>query len=557
MSQNKKLCVNYMKGHCKFTDNACIFFHPIKLKENFYHWTLCCDAFGSKFSLKANSIGFSHLNKNRIRREFFIILKNLLIYEKQIVELVLFLYDRDYPRIHEDPMFEEEVYDSIFKNLSYFKYLTRLEIDVGSLYPLLKCKKAFENMFITTYSLNNLCIEMQNNNDDQIWSEYDCHSFLDILIKQKQIAVLTLKINKQSKKDLLLINLLIESPAKVFIIEYTNLYKVKVTNNHNSLFCKKKISFTVMDEIIMNFDNEGILQEINKNIIKSGVNFSTNFNSFRYKYKGPNKKMLMDEFNNNFFVNLDKMIHLQEIDFTFSTNFLNDPTNFKFLIEKKLIKHTNLKKIHFNMFYDLLEEKVMLSLMKFIDNNSHSLLSLNLNKISTILKWKRLSELFENLLKMKIIVSLNIDLIDEAMVIQANFPSFSNLIRRFLKSNSYLVNFNLKARFQDSSLGNMHEDYSFFLRKRKIFILYVMALKRSSKLKCLRKEIFIEIFVKMLNGKKPIKNQLNFNAFPLVQRNQFFLELEDDEEDFGIFNEHNENLNEEEDDDEDEDEDMF
>ena len=218
MSQNRKLCVNYLKGNCEFTDKTCMFFHPIKLKENFYHWTLCCDAYGSKFSLKANSIGFSNPNKKRIRSEFFLILKNLLIYEKQILELDLLLYDRDYPRIHEDPMYEEEVYESIFKNLSDFKYLTRLEIDVGSLYPLLKCKKAFENMFITAYSLNNLCIEMQNNNDDQIWNDYDCHCFLDILIKQKQISFLTLKINKPSKKDLLLMSLLIESPAKVFII---------------------------------------------------------------------------------------------------------------------------------------------------------------------------------------------------------------------------------------------------------------------------------------------------------------------------------------------------
>ena len=220
MEELKNICIKYLKGLCE--DKKCFGFHPIKLKDNFSHWSLgYVNDPNLRFSIKANSIGFDKTKMKKIRNEFFILLKNLLIYEKYINHLHLFLYDPDYFHIYEDPMYDIENYDQIFQNLKNFKYLHTLEIEVGSLYYFFICIKAFEFFLENAYSLKNLSIGFHSNDDEQQWNENDYiyNNFIDILIKRKQLISISFKINKPSKKDILLLSLMQESLVEEFKIE--------------------------------------------------------------------------------------------------------------------------------------------------------------------------------------------------------------------------------------------------------------------------------------------------------------------------------------------------
>jgi len=517
-SLENQICVNFLRGLCE--NQHCPSFHPIKLKKCYAHWSLGLEDQGFSFSITANSIGFDKSNKKKIRNEFFLLLKNLAIYQERVLELRLVLYDIDYPH-YEDPMYEEENYERMFSSLYVFKYLTNLEINIGSLFPLLQCKKAFERMFNYLYSLKKLTIEMQNNKDDRIKSEYDYNDLLDILVNQRQLSSIYLRIDKPSKKDYLLMNLLQESFAEEVTLEIKNVVSVKITNNFKRAYFRQ-IWFTVLDEGYMNMDPEKIIEELRRILTKISSSFTSfkcvdeNISELPLNIKNKN---IMGQFHSNWltYFNFEKM-QLDEITLRFSEGFLKSSRNFENLLQNKLMKLKNLRKIRMEtLFYEVGEEGIK-NLVKFMRNNSDSLISLTILEIAFGVRWPELKELFDVLLKMNRLVNLELFLLDRKVVMRANVSVFFEIFRKFLMKTPYLVNFSLKAEFGDHMIESLVQDYSFFIMKKKLLVMMMMVLKRKDRYRNYRKEIFMDIFLKYIHKIKPLKESLPYIMFKSLSR---------------------------------------
>ena len=296
----------------------------------------------------------------------------------------------------------------------------------------------------------------------------------------------------------------------------------------------------------MSYDQEGILKEINRKILQTCVNFPVSFNSFSSYWDTSFNTNYLNisgrrqiNFHNNFelqahsldlnsqsqrnwltYFQFDNMIHLKEIDFKFSREFLANPTNLMNLIEKKLMKLTNLTKIKFEMFYDWIDNEVTLDIIKLIEKNSHSLQILSLNQVSMGLKWEQLSMFFKSLQNMKKMICFNLNFIDEKVIIRANISKLFRFLKDFFKKTPDLISFDFKARFGDSSLFQMNEEYAYFLRIRKIFFYLLMAFKKNVKARYFRKEIFIEIFLKFLMRNKPHFQELKSEVYQISNQSR-------------------------------------
>lgn len=533
LNSKKKICIDFLKGICQYNDKTCINFHPILLKNSFAHWSLSINDFCNKFSIIANPIGFSRLNKNKIISELLILLKNLSIYATQITDLHLSLYDKENINF-EDPLSDnrndEEIYDKIFQKLGSFKYLESLTIGVVSLYPMIRCKLFFASIFEFFYGLKKLCIEMNDNCDDRKYSEYDYNVFLDVLARLK-LKKLNLRFIKPADKDRFLMNLISESIAEKLTIEYKKYYKIKFNLNFiRSYYCKKEINIFINDEYIMNKDKNGILQEINKKIANSSYNTFNCYLDSEYKPK----ELLNLQVHWLFFFDLKSLLNLRDLEINFSKEFLYCRSYFDNFIDYKLMKLNNLRKIHLIiLFYYVFEKKKILNLVKLIEKMSPSLQFLSLENIRTNVNWENLFNLFRILSKMKKLVCVKLKIIDRNINIPTYLPELSRKIRRMFQNNTSLINFDIISNFRGQSI-KMTEQYNFFLRKKRIFVYIIAALKKSRKFKYFRKKIFIENFIDDLRKKRPLQTEINKNVYELGDQSVNLQEMEF--EDNGDFN---------------------
>ena len=506
-SLQRKICVNYLRGQC---DNQlkCQLFHPVKLRDFYSHWTSTIDDYAHSFSIKANSIGFDKSNKKKIRSEFFTLIKNLSIYKHQVHELRLCVFDIEYPH-YEDPMYDDECYDKIFYSLHDFKYLRSFEISLGGLFPLMQCKKSFEHLLASLPSLKKLTIELQSNKDDRIKNDFDYNYVLDVLVKQRQLSSLNVRINIPSAKDWLLFNFLIESSAEEVCLELKNLCQIKIMNQKYT----RGIWFNVVKEGEMNRDPLKIMEEIRRVLYKEMQSFS----SFKYEldetviedwnfYPVKKRRQETGQFFKHWLncFNFDKM-QLSEIDLKFSQLFLKVPENLEFFIRNSLLKLNKLRKVKLSASHSCLSEIGVTDMVKFLKRNNDSLISLSIQEFELHVKWPELQNFLETFLKMKQLINLEIFVLDLKANFQANNSILQEMFLKFLLSAPYLINLNFGLRFLDLIIGGLSPEYLFFIMRKKKFAMQIMALKRKGKYRNVRKEIIIDIFWKSTIKNKPFK----------------------------------------------------
>lgn len=520
--EEQKICLNFLRGKCELNELLCPYFHPIKYKDNYVHWTIAFDENWNNLEIKANPIGFDKRNKQKIRREFFILMNNLSIYSPRIYSLRLHIYDCDYPH-YEDPFYDVENYDKMLFLLKTFKDLKRLEFNIGSLYHLLYNSEALADLLLNLCNLESFTLNICDNDDKRCWIDYVYNKFLDIL-NAKKLKLLKFKISKPSLNDLLLINVLSESRAQIVKFEFEKIIIVKVINATEFYIPKnREIYFKVLSEAKDNwkFYSLGLMAQLEKQILKSPISLF-HYNCLNSNYK--EERRITNEEDSCWIdvLNVHKYIKCEGILINFDPHIhhsLDKHSKLKNLIRNKLIKMEKLKVISFTRTLNLLSvsKKTCFHLTNLININQNSLMFLTLNRMKINADWDYFSNLLNSLSKMKQLIGINIDFILQEINYIAHSQEISNKIFNILIENQYLIRFDLSLKFRDKIISALSNEHNFYLTKRKIMV-YLLALlysKNHKKYFRFRKNFLVELFLKILNGKK--KESLPINLFQILE----------------------------------------
>lgn len=219
------------------------------------------------------------------------------------------------------------------------------------------------------------------------------------------------------------------------------------------------------------------------------------------------------------FANLNKIKDVTEL----KLDFKNEDYDLEHLFEK-IGKYIFLKKIQFHL-PDwcniicarplLFDEKNLLKLIQFLDQNNNSLQSICLQYIETDLNWEMVSKLFKTFSKMKKLITFNLKIYGINIEGKNILPKLSKKLRKMFKNNNYLINFDLMCAFDFRILNKLNDQYNFFIRKRNILINQIAALKKNKKIKCFRREIFLETFLNFLEKKEPQDKTLKKIVFEI------------------------------------------
>lgn len=261
--EEQKVCLNFLRGKCELSEKKCPLLHPIKYRDAYAHWTLVFDDNWNNLEILANPIGFDKRNKQKIRKEFYILLNNLSIYSSRIHSLRLHIYDCDYPH-YEDPFYDVENYDKMLFALKTFKDLKTLEFNIGTLYNLFYSSEALETLFSNLCNLETFILNICNNDDKRCWINYVYNKFLDILTSKK-LKFLKIKLNFPSLNDFLLLNIISESRAQRIEVHYEKILSIKVINSSEFHITKnREISFKVLSEFNDNwkFCSLGFIEQL-------------------------------------------------------------------------------------------------------------------------------------------------------------------------------------------------------------------------------------------------------------------------------------------------------